>query len=121
MPRGDRLRALRLRRRLTMCDVEVETAKIAFRFSDKRYLVLRSHLSSYEKQRSAPSLYKFFSLLTVYHCSAKRLLGLLGIPGRTGGSVPLTIKSSTWMHPSPPPAKTIGGGERRRRKRLRVQ
>ncbi len=119
MTTGEQLRALRLRRRLTMRNVEAETARIAFRFSDKRYLVLRSHLSGYEKQRSTPSLFKFYSLLTVYRCSPARLLASFGIPGRAGGRAPLAIRPSLSVRPSAPAAETHGSRTRRQRKDLR--
>ncbi len=81
------LRELRLRRRLTMRDVEAETARIAFRYSDKRYLVVRSQLSLYERQTNTPNLYKFFSLMKVYRCSPSRLLRILRIPSEPVASL----------------------------------
>ena len=118
MSHGEELRSLRLRRRLTMRDVEAETAKIAFRFSDKRYLVQRSHLSSYERQRSTPSLYKFFSLLSVYHCTPGRLMASFGIPGRSGGKAPVTVKASTWTRPSAPLVMLLSAQKSGSRRRL---
>lgn len=90
-----------------MRNVETETAKIAFQFSDARYLVRRSQLSSYEKQHSPPSLFKFYSLMTVYRCSPRRLLASFGIPGRAGGRAPLSITPSA-MRPNVPQAKVFG-------------
>ncbi len=118
-PRED-LRALRQRRRVTMREVEIATARIAFQFSDKRYLVLRSHLSGYERQKSTPSLFKFYSLLMVYGCSPKRLLASFGIPGRKGGKTPLAIKPSLSVRLDAPAAEIHGPGTRRRGKGSRT-
>jgi hypothetical protein len=109
---------LRLWSGLTMRDVEAATARIAFRYADKRYLVVRSQLSLYERQTNTPNLYKFFSLMTVYRCSPARLLRILGIPGGVGGKSPLSTSLASWMRPSSPRAQVVGHGSRRRRKGL---
>ncbi len=120
MAKSEELWRLRRRSRLTMRNVETETAKLAFRFSDTRYLVRRSQLSSYERQHSTPSLFKFYSLLMVYRCSPKRLLASFGIPRRADGRAPLSIKPST-MRPSVPQAKVLTAESTKRRKDLEAQ
>ncbi len=77
--RAERLRAIRLRMGLTMRDVERESAAIAFRFANPRYLVRRSQLSLYERGVSTPSVFKLYSLRIVYRCAYVTLLGAFGV------------------------------------------
>ncbi len=73
-----RLRLLRLRRGLTMDDVERASAGIAFRFASDRYMVRRSYLSAYERGYSTPSIFKLYSLKLVYRCTYATLITAFG-------------------------------------------
>ncbi len=77
---GTRLRALRIRRRFTMRDVEEISARIAFRMNATKYLVRRGLLSNYENDKLVPSIFKLHSLSYAYGCRIRTLLDCYGIP-----------------------------------------
>ncbi len=61
-----------------MRDVEQESAGIAFRFASSRYMVRRSHLSSYERGYSTPSIFKLYSMKLMYRCTYATLIAAFG-------------------------------------------
>jgi len=80
MTPGKRLRACRLARGMTLRDVEVQSATIARKLKCSAYLVSVARLSEYERGNGAPSVFKMYSLATVFGCALAEVAAWYGIP-----------------------------------------
>jgi transcriptional regulator with XRE-family HTH domain len=78
LPR-DQLRDLRFRLRITTRDVENLSQKIADSENNPEFLVSNAWLTQLEKSDSVPSIFKLYSLATIYHVKFTDLLLVFGL------------------------------------------
>lgn len=76
---GERIRAKRERRHLSIRDVEKFSRKIASEKSNPAYYVSHNWVSDLENGRSNPRLAKFYSLSLIYECDINEILALYGL------------------------------------------
>ena len=79
MPVGEKLKALRNVREITVRQVEQASRRIADVKGDKRYCISNGWLAQLEKGGSEPSICKLFSLSAIYHVKYMELLRLYGV------------------------------------------
>lgn len=76
---GERLRAKRERRRLSIRDVEKLSRKIVEEKNNPAYYVSHNWVSDLENGRSQPRLTKFQSLSLIYGCDITEILSIFGL------------------------------------------
>ena len=76
---GERIRAKRERRHLSIRDVEKFSQKIAREKCNPAYYVPHNWVSDLENGRSNPRLAKFYSLSLIYECDINEILALYGL------------------------------------------
>lgn len=79
MPVGEKLKALRNVRDITVRQVEQASRRIADVKGDKRYCISNGWLAQLENGTSEPSICKLFSLSAIYHVKYLELLRLYGV------------------------------------------
>ena len=79
MPVGEKLKALRNVREITVRQVERASRRIADVKGDKRYCISNGWLAQLENGASEPSICKLFSLSAIYHVKYLELLQLYGV------------------------------------------
>ena len=77
---GERLRAERLRARLSTRDVQRLSQKIAEEKNNNQdYYISHGWLTEVENGKFTPSIYKLYSLSLIYKCSYLKIVGFFGI------------------------------------------
>lgn len=76
---GSALRRLRHRKGLTTRDVEAASAALARKYRNHKYQVPISRLCQFETGRTTPSIYRLYSLASIYHQNLEQLLRWYGI------------------------------------------
>jgi transcriptional regulator with XRE-family HTH domain len=76
---GDQLRDLRFRLRMTTRDVENLSQKIADSENNPEFQVSNAWLTQLENSDSVPSIFKLYSLATIYHVKFTDLLLVFGL------------------------------------------
>jgi len=76
---GDRLRELRFRLRITTRDVESQSQKIAETEKNPEFQISNAWLTQVENSDSVPSIFKLYSLATIYHVKFTDLLLYFGV------------------------------------------
>ncbi len=76
---GSKLRALREQLGLTMRDVENESERIARRQTNEDFFVPISRLSDFETKGVIPSIFRIYSLASVYRIQARDIFLLYGL------------------------------------------
>src|SRR3974390_749509 len=76
---GERLRAKRERRHLSIRDVEKFSRKIVEEKNNPAYFISHNWVSDLETGRSKPRLAKFHSLSLIYDCDINEILALFGL------------------------------------------
>jgi transcriptional regulator with XRE-family HTH domain len=76
---GDQLRRLRLRLGITTRDVESLSSRIAEEEKNSEFQISNAWLTQLENSDSVPSIYKLYSLATIYHVKFTDLLLYFGI------------------------------------------
>src|SRR6478735_1612705 len=77
---GNRLRAERLRARLSTRDVQRLSQKIAQEKNNNQdYYISHGWLTEVENGKFTPSIYKLYSLSLIYKCSYVKIMGFFGI------------------------------------------
>jgi transcriptional regulator with XRE-family HTH domain len=79
VPVGQKLKALRCDRRITVRQVEQASRRIAEAKGDKRFCISNGWLAQLEKGTSEPSIHKLFSLSVVYRVQFLELTRLYGV------------------------------------------
>lgn len=79
MPIGQKLKALRNKRNITVREVEQASHRIADAKADKRFCISNGWLAQLENGQSEPSIYKLFSLSAIYRVEFLELAGLYGV------------------------------------------
>lgn len=79
MPVGEKLKALRNVREITVRQVERASRRIADVKGDKRFCISNGWLAQLENGASEPSICKLFSLSAIYHVKYLELLRLYGV------------------------------------------
>jgi transcriptional regulator with XRE-family HTH domain len=75
---GQKLRKLRLSRRLTMSDVQQWTKQLAKARRNPRFRVSKTRLCGIEIQGRTPSIHCVYALATAYDCDIRELLRFYG-------------------------------------------
>ena len=76
---GAKLREIREGRGLTMRDVHAESRAIASKHGHRGFEMVPSRLHMLENDLSTPSVYRLYSLSTIYGLSVKELFALYGL------------------------------------------
>ena len=76
---GLRLRKIRESLGLRFRDVEIASQKIADRYNNEEYSVVLSRLSDIENRNVVPSIYRLYSLATIYRIDFHELVGWYGV------------------------------------------
>lgn len=76
---GPKLREIREGRGLTMRDVHAESRAIASKHGHRGFEMVPSRLHMLENDLSTPSIYRLYSLSTIYGLSVKELFALYGL------------------------------------------
>ncbi len=76
---GRRLRAVREQLRLTIRDVESASARLAAKYRTDDFGIALSRLSDIETKGVVPSIYRLYSLATIYRHDIRQLLAWYGI------------------------------------------
>jgi transcriptional regulator with XRE-family HTH domain len=79
LPVGQRLKALRTKRKITIREVEKASRRIAEAKRDKRFFISNGWLAQLEKGVSEPSICKLFSLSVIYHVKFFDLIQLYDV------------------------------------------
>ncbi len=79
MPIGQKLKALRNMRHITVREVERASRRIADAKGDKRFCVSNGWLAQLENGRSEPGIHKLFSLSAIYRVEFLELTRLYGV------------------------------------------
>src|SRR5215475_11002309 len=75
----ENLRVIREKLGLTMRDVETASERIARRHHDEEYLIPISRLSDFETKGVIPSVYRLYSLATIYRRDFGEILAWYGV------------------------------------------
>ncbi len=75
---GQKLRKLRLSRRLNLSEVQQRTEQVAKSRRNPRFRVTRSRLCGIEIRGRTPSIYCLYALATAYDCDLHKLLRCYG-------------------------------------------
>ena len=76
---GERLKALRLKARMTTREVEKLSLEISESKRNPEYFVSHAWLTNIENSEFTPSIYKLYSLSAIYQCRFPDLLGYFGV------------------------------------------
>src|SRR5258708_36184886 len=76
---GERIKALRLRARMTTREVEKLSLEISKAKRNSEYYISHAWLTDIENGEFTPSIYKLYSLSVVYHSRFTDLLGYFGL------------------------------------------
>lgn len=76
---GERLKALRMQMRLTTRDVEKLSMQIADAKRNPEYYLSHAWLTEIESGEFTPSIYKLYTLSTIYHSRFTEMLGYFGL------------------------------------------
>ena len=79
---GKRLRARRLRRGMSLRDVQKASVGLAKKLHSSKFIVPASRLHGFETSNSVPSAYRFYTLARLYDCTLTELLAWYGIPSK---------------------------------------
>lgn len=79
MPAGQKLKTLRLKRNITVREVEQQSRRIAGDKGDKRFRISNGWLAQLENGVSEPNIQKFFSLSVIYRVNFLDLLRLYNV------------------------------------------
>jgi len=88
---GRRLRAERIRVRLSTREVERLSQNIAKEKNNQEYCVSHTWLTDIENGKFTPSIYKLYSLSLIYRCSYDELLSFFGICVRDIGKEQMSL------------------------------
>jgi transcriptional regulator with XRE-family HTH domain len=76
---GEQLKAIRVRLGITTREVEEQSRKIAEHEANEDYILSNAWLTQIENKDSIPSIYKLYSLATIFRMKFTELLTLFGI------------------------------------------
>src|SRR5271154_3074583 len=76
---GHRLKQARERLNLTYRDVGEASVQIANRHKNDEFLIALSRLSDIENKGTVPSIYRLYSLCTIYRLELPEVLGWYGV------------------------------------------
>src|SRR5438128_12632648 len=76
---GDRLRALREQRGLTLRDVHRFSLELARRFGHTAFVIPPSRLDEFEKTNIVPSIHRVCTVARVYRCTLPKILKLYAL------------------------------------------
>jgi transcriptional regulator with XRE-family HTH domain len=79
MTAGQRLRAARETRGLTIRDVETASARLAQKYANEDYNIPLSRLSDIETKGIIPSIYRLYALAVIYRLSVEEVLAWYGV------------------------------------------
>lgn len=88
---GRRLRAERLRVRLSTRDVERLSQHVAKEKNNQEYCISHTWLTDIENGQFTPSIYKLYSLSLIYKCSYDEMLSFFGICFREMGKEQMSL------------------------------
>lgn len=91
MPPGERLKKLRLRLEITTREVTERSQQIAEAEGNEEYSISNAWLTQIENTPATPSIYKLYSLSTIYHVRFADLLLLFGVDLRKTGKHQLSM------------------------------
>jgi transcriptional regulator with XRE-family HTH domain len=77
---GERLRAARVSRGLTLRDVYRASLTVARQLGDSDFAVPASRLHHIETTHTVPGVHKLYTLACVYQCEVNEVLSWYGIP-----------------------------------------
>ena len=77
---GARLLQFRAEARLTMRDVEAESATLSRKLRNRAYKLSIARLSAYETKGVVPNIFAMYALSEIYGQPMKKLLRLYGLP-----------------------------------------
>lgn len=102
-PPGRKLRRIRERLNLKYRDVVEASITIAERHDDDEYIVQLSRLSDIENKGTVPSIYRLYSLCTIYRRSVSEVLGFYGVDlGRQAAdALAIKVEKTHAIHFSP--------------------
>jgi len=80
---GERLRALRLVRGLTLRDVHHSSKAISKTLRSSEFLLPASRLHEFETRNVVPSIHRLYTLASIYGYEISEFLSWYGIPRRT--------------------------------------
>lgn len=103
---GEKLRKIRERLKLTYRDVEQASQQLARRRGSTEFLIPLSRLADIENGGKVPSLFRLYTLCTVYRLDFKQALQWYGVPVEELTSDTLHIGLDE-THPLPPKAGEI--------------
>ena len=79
---GDRLRATRQEMGMSLRDVQHASIHLARQLRNRNFAIPSSRLHFYETSKSAPSIYRLYTLARLYGRRLSELLGWYGVPAR---------------------------------------
>src|SRR5579864_4914372 len=77
---GQKLKRVRERLNLRYRDVEEASNQIAARHNNDEFVIALSRLSDIENQGTVPTIYRLYSLCTIYRLDINEVLGWYGVP-----------------------------------------
>jgi len=77
---GEKLRAVRLLRNLTVREVASATRRIAERQDHEEFSISAGRLSEIENKGAVPNIYRLYSLAVVYQVDLREMLSWFGVP-----------------------------------------
>jgi len=89
---GDQLRELRFRLGITTRDVENLSQKIAEAEANQEFQISNAWLTQVENSDSVPSIFKLYSLATIYHVKFSDLLLIFGVDLQKSGAHQLAAR-----------------------------
>lgn len=77
---GTKLRKLRIKKGLTLRDVQQRSQRLALKYRDERLVISPTRLVALEKTDAVPNLFRTWALARIYGCGLRTLFNCFGLP-----------------------------------------